>query len=71
MKNEVVVPSNITLELLAFVLLDAMGWEHEHLYQFVGKNNLYYINSHQMKEERNNFMAFFSPGQSRFRGLAD
>lgn len=37
--RELVVPSNITLELLAFVLIDAMGWGHEHLYQFVGKNN--------------------------------
>ena len=29
--RELVVPSNITLELLAYVLIDAMGWQHEHL----------------------------------------
>lgn len=64
--RELVVPSNITLELLAFVLLDAMGWEHEHLYQFIGKNGVHYINSQEMKEqERNSFLAFFSRVQYR------
>lgn len=58
--RELVVPSNITLELLAYVLIDAMGWKHEHLYQFIGKNKLYYINSRQMKEEADNFIGFFS-----------
>jgi len=58
--RELVVPSNITLEMLAYVLITAMGWEHEHLYQFVGKNNLYYVNSRQMKEEADSFMAFFA-----------
>lgn len=33
--REIKVPSNLTLEALAKVLLDAMGWKHEHLYQFV------------------------------------
>lgn len=58
--REFVVPSNITMELLAYVLINAMGWKHEHLYQFVGKNNLYYVNSRQMKEETDSFMAFFA-----------
>lgn len=58
--RELVVPSNITMELLAYVLINAMGWKHEHLYQFVGKNNLYYVNSRQMKEETDSFMAFFA-----------
>ena len=48
------------MELLAYVLINAMGWKHEHLYQFVGKNNLYYVNSRQMKEETDSFMAFFA-----------
>ena len=61
--RELVVPSNITLELLAYVLINAMGWKHEHLYQFVGKNNLYYVNSRQMKEETDSFMAFFARAQ--------
>ena len=58
--RELVVPSNITLELLAYVLLDAMGWKHEHLYQFIGKNNTHYINSKEMKEQTNSFMGFMS-----------
>lgn len=58
--RELVVPSNITLELLAYVLIDAMGWEYEHLYQFIGKNNTNYINSKEMKEQANSFMGFMS-----------
>lgn len=58
--RELVVPSNITLELLAYVLLDAMGWKHEHLYQFIGKNNTNYVNSREMKEQANSFMGFMS-----------
>ena len=63
--RELVVPSNITLELLAYVLIDAMGWEHEHLYQFVGKGNVYYVNSQQLKEQENSFMGFFSRSEHR------
>lgn len=58
--RELVIPSNITLELLAYVLINAMGWQHEHLYQFVAKNNVYYVNSFQMKERANSFKPFFS-----------
>ena len=58
--RELVVPSNITLEMLAYVLIDAMGWQHEHLYQFVGKDNVHYVNSWRMKEEADSFMAFFT-----------
>lgn len=58
--RELVVPSNITLELLAFVLIDAMGWAHEHLYQFRGKNDVFYMNSHEIKEHKNSFFGFFS-----------
>jgi hypothetical protein len=63
--RELVVPSNITLELLAFVLLDAMGWKHEHLYQFIGKNNVCYVNSRELKENANSFMAFMSRVQNK------
>ncbi|MBR1499381.1 MAG: plasmid pRiA4b ORF-3 family protein [Bacteroidaceae bacterium] len=63
--RELVVPSNITLELLAYVLLDAMGWRHEHLYQFVGKHDTYYLNSHQMKEEMSGPFAFLGRAQYR------
>ncbi len=67
--RELVVPSNITMELLAYVLINAMGWKHEHLYQFVGKNNLYYVNSRQMKEETDSFMAFFA--RARYKNSED
>ena len=58
--RELVVPSNITLELLAFVLIDAMGWKHEHLYQFRGKTNVLYMNAHEINEHRNSFWGFVS-----------
>ena len=58
--RELVVPSNITLELLAFVLIDAMGWAHEHLYQFRGKNDVVYMNSHEIREHKNSFFGFLS-----------
>ena len=32
--REVKVPSNISLELFAYVINDAMGWENEHLHEF-------------------------------------
>lgn len=58
--RELVVPSNITLEMLAYVLIEAMGWGHEHLYQFITKDNVCYINSRELKEQSNNFFGFFS-----------
>ena len=61
--RELVVPSNITLELLAFVLIDAMGWKHEHLYQYRGKDNILYKNSREIKESANSFMVFLSRAQ--------
>ena len=66
--RELVVPSNITLELLAFVLIDAMGWKHEHLYQFRGKNNVLYMNAHEIREHRNSFWGFVSRVEYRDSG---
>ena len=63
--RELVVPSNITLELLAYVLIQAMGWEHEHLYQFIGKGNVYYVNTQQLKEQENSFFGFLSRSEHR------
>ena len=63
--RELVVPSNITLELLAFVLIDAMGWKHEHLYQFKGKNNVFFVNSRQLKEQESSFFGFFSRSEHK------
>lgn len=39
--REVLVPSNISLEFLSFVILDVMGWENVHLHQFIYKNDIY------------------------------
>lgn len=63
--RELVVPSNITLELLAYVLIQAMGWEHEHLYQFIRKGNVYYVNTQQLKEQENSFFGFLSRSEHR------
>ena len=63
--RELVVPSNITLEMLAYVLIEAMGWGHEHLYQFVSKNNVFYVNTQQLKEQADNFMGFLSRSEHR------
>lgn len=63
--RELVVPSNITLEMLAYVLIKAMGWRHEHLYQFVGKQGVFYLNSRQMKEEDEGILGFLSRKQNK------
>lgn len=39
--REVKVPSNITLELFAFVVNDVMGWTNTHLHQFRTKTNTF------------------------------
>lgn len=39
--RELEVPSNITLEFFAFVVIDAMGWENEHLHQFTLGNTVF------------------------------
>ena len=58
--RELVVPSNITLEMLAYVLIDAMGWKHEHLYQYHAKNGVCYLNSRDLKHRNDSFLAFMS-----------
>lgn len=39
--REVLVPSNISLEFFAFVIIEAMGWENTHLHQFKRKDIIY------------------------------
>ena len=46
--REIKVPSNLTLTALGEVLQDAMGWMHEHLYQF-RKGDAYYVDREQME----------------------
>ena len=47
--REVKVPSNITLQALAELLLEVMGWMMEHLYQFRFKGE-YYCSKEQIEE---------------------
>ena len=47
--REVKVPSNITLQALAELLLEVMGWMMEHLYQFRFKSE-YYCSKEQIKD---------------------
>ena len=39
--REVLVPSNISLEFLAFVIIEVMGWKNEHLHHFKYKDIIY------------------------------
>lgn len=56
--RELVVPSNMSLELLAKVLQEAMGWEGAHLHQFI-KGNTYYVSSEELKRGKE-YMGSFS-----------
>ena len=56
--RELVVPSNITLEMLAHVLIGAMGWEHKHMYQYYAKDNVYYLNNRELKRSNDSFLGF-------------
>lgn len=57
--REVEVPSNISLAFFAFVVLDAMGWENEHLHQFMNKDTIY-KNSVCAKHDQKMFGDFMS-----------
>lgn len=57
--REVEVPSNISLEFLAFVIIEAMGWDNLHLHQFK-KGDIIYQNRTQAKQEDNFFVPDFS-----------
>ena len=63
--REVEVPSNISLEFLAFVIMDAMGWENEHLHQFMTKDTIY-KNEVCIRQDRKMFGMF----EGRFTTLA-
>ena len=49
--REIKVPSNISLEFLAYIIEEAMGWWHEHLHMFRDKDTLY-KNRKEIKIER-------------------
>lgn len=48
--REIKVPSNLTLTVLGEVLQDAMGWIHEHLYQF-RKSDTYFVSREQLEDD--------------------
>ncbi len=61
--RELKVPSNMSLELLAKVLIMAMGWGDCHLHQFAqykGKGYIYFKSTQDIKEEKTLFSAFFT-----------
>lgn len=60
--REIKVPSNLTLTTLGEVLQDAMGWMHEHLYQF-RKGDVYFVDREQMEDS-------FGFGRFSFRDMA-
>lgn len=39
--REIKIPSNVSLEFLAFVIMETMGWNNEHLHSFRTKNHVY------------------------------
>lgn len=49
--RELKVPSNITLEVLSFLIIAAMGWENIHLHQFK-KGNVFFKNTACINQDR-------------------
>ena len=47
--REIKVPSNLTLTALGEVLQDAMGWMHEHLYQF-RRGDVFFVDNEQIED---------------------
>lgn len=52
--RELKVPSNITLELLAAFLIEAMGWDNTHLHQF-RKGDDFYVSRDNLEEYDDSF----------------
>ena len=49
--RELKVPSNITLEVFSFLIIEAMGWQNIHLHQFK-KGDIYYKNTACINQDR-------------------
>lgn len=62
--REVKVPSNISLEFLAYVINDAMGWQGYHMHQFV-IDGTFYESTESLKQDEN-FILPFSPTIKKF-----
>ncbi len=60
--RELKVPSNISLPTLAEILLDVMGWTHEHLYQFVVGDDVF-----KTSYAYNDSKSMIGFGRGRFR----
>lgn len=52
--RELLVPSNVSLELLALLLIEAMGWENCHLNQF-RKGDVFFTSTEDLKESQEFF----------------
>ncbi len=50
--RELKVPSNISLDLLAHILIEAMGWQNEHMHQFKTKDRIQYKDTAGMREAK-------------------
>lgn len=48
--RELKVPSNITLEVLSWIIIEAMGWENIHLHKFK-KGNILYMDTEELEEQ--------------------
>ncbi len=62
--RELKVPSNISLELLAAFLIEAMGWDNSHLHQFRKKDD-YYVSREDLEEYDDPFGLGFSFARCR------
>ena len=52
--RELKLPSNITLEALSCIIIEAMGWENRHLHQFK-KGDTFYKDTEDLREEEDMF----------------
>jgi hypothetical protein len=57
--REMLVPSNVSLELLALLIIEAMGWENSHLHQF-RKGEVLYKSTENLQESQR-FAGFGMP----------
>lgn len=66
--RELKVPSNITLEVFHFIIMEAMGWENRHLHLF-RKGDKIFKNTACINEDMN--MGFFGIGSKRVENTND
>lgn len=52
--RELEVPSNINLTSLAAIIINAMGWQEDHLHHFINKNSYYSTSPYEINDLRGN-----------------